>query len=467
MDSGWLSIIPFLMVIPVAIWTKQIIPGLTLGLITGAYLVDPSPLGGLQKMLFYIIQGLTHKNNLKIIIFLYLFSGLVEIIKIAGGIKGFAEMVSTRIKTKTGALVLTWFSTLGTFSTPTFRIVTITPILRSLLDRLKMPARELAYMIEVTSAPVIVMVPVATAFVGYMTSIIHLSLKNQGIASDAYALYIKSIPFNFFSISILLLGLYLSFFHHDEGNKVSATESKDTNKEDWHDCHPVVAKDLPSKPLNLLVPLLLLLGLTFFVTWLDGYKKGRTIFQAFLNADVLEAMVIAALVTFFITVIFFTVQKIALTKIISHFIIGGNELMTVILLLAIVWGLTGVTDDLGFSKFVTQNTGWIPQLFVPPVLFLLGSFISYFIGSAWGTWGILMPLGISLGHVAHTSLPLVIGAVFASGTFGSFASPLSGDTVTITKIMDLPVLEYAKYKLKSALIAAGIASVLYFIAAVF
>jgi Na+/H+ antiporter NhaC len=100
-------------------------------------------------------------------------------------------------------------------------------------------------------------------------------------------------------------------------------------------------------------------------------------------------------------------------------------------------------------------------MFIAPLIFVFGAAVSYFIGSAWGTWGILMPLGISLATVSDVSLPLVIGAVFASGSFGAFASPLSDDTNTIAKILNLSVIEYAKYKLKPALIAAGITTGLY------
>jgi len=98
---------------------------------------------------------------------------------------------------------------------------------------------------------------------------------------------------------------------------------------------------------------------------------------------------------------------------------------------------------------------------VPPSLFLLGSLISYFIGSSWGTWGIIMPFDISLAQVSGTSLPLVIGAIFASGTFGAFASPLSGNTTTTAQILDLPTIAYSRYKLKPALIAVGISTLLY------
>lgn len=146
---------------------------------------------------------------------------------------------------------------------------------------------------------------------------------------------------------------------------------------------------------------------------------------------------------------------------IQEFIDSGNQLMSVILLLAVVWGLSLVSEDLHFSQFVTANVGWIPTAFIPPVIFLLGALVSYFIGSSWGTWGILMPLGISLAAVSNASLPLVIGAVFASGSFGAFASPLSDSTNTIAKILNLDVIQYARFKLLPALISVGLAAILY------
>ncbi|MCG8515711.1 MAG: sodium:proton antiporter [Halanaerobiales bacterium] len=465
MDGSWLALIPFLVVIPVAIWTKQIIPGLTLGLLIGSYLVEPTILGGLQKTLSYLIKTLQEENNLKIIIFLYLFSGLIEIIKISGGIKGFVEYISVKINTKTSALLLTWFSVIGTFSAPTFRIVTITPIMKALLQRIKLSTQELGFMIEVTSTPIIVLIPIATAFVGYMISLIELALTNYGLEGNAYNLFIQSIPFNFFSIAMISLGLYLSFFHRSTDREMSFKNTP-PDAEDWHECHPVVSDELPSKPLNLIIPIILSLVLTFVITWWDGYQKTANHFKAFLEADVLAAMVISLIITFFCTTILFLFQKIALTEIISHFICGGNELMKIILLLTLVWGISAVTEDLGLSALITNHTAWVPKQFVPPIIFIIGAILSYFIGSSWGTWGILMPLGMSLAQVAASPFPLIIGAIFAGGTFGAFASPLSGNTVTIAKILNLPLLEYTKYKLKPALIAAGVSVFLYLISAI-
>ncbi|OIJ12875.1 sodium:proton antiporter [Anaerobacillus arseniciselenatis] len=461
MEANWLAILPFLVVIPIAIYTKEVLPGLIVGLVVGSYIISPSIVGGMETMLFYVVQALIDENNIKIVVFLYAFSGLVGIIKVSGGIKGFVENAAEKITTKKQALLLTYVSTIGTFSAPTFRFVTIAPIMKALLKKVKMSTKELGFVIETTATPVIVLIPVATAFVGYMVSIIQVSVQNEAGTADPYNLFLQSIPFNFFAIVIILVGIYLSFFHPSHTDAPTEMEGEEKEEEDWRDCHPAVSRELPSKPWNLILPIVLVITLTLFLTWWDGYSEGVSVFEAFMQADVLQAMVIALLFTVFITIAFLLFQRFQLSNIITSFIYGGNELMSVIVLLSVVWGLASVTDDLGFSEFVTAHTEWIPDTFIVPLLFVFGAVISYFIGSAWGTWGILMPLGISLSLTTDVSLPLIIGAVFASGSFGAVASPLSDDTNTIAKILGLQVMDYAKFKLKPALIAAGIATVLY------
>ncbi|EIT86857.1 Na+/H+ antiporter NhaC-like protein [Fictibacillus macauensis ZFHKF-1] len=463
MEHHWVSLLPFLIVIPVAMITRQVLPGLFAGLLTGCYLLKPSLFGGIKELVILVMDGLKDGTNLKIVLFLYSFSGLIGIIKQSGGIRGFVEEASTRIKTKKGALALTYLSAIGTFTAPSFRFVTIAPIMRALLKKIKMSTQELGFVIETTATPLIVLIPVATAFVGYMTSIVDMSLENEHLSANAYRLFISSIPFNFFSFVMILLGLYLSFFHRSSSQPMSEKEDvqSEEKEEDWHTCDPAVHQDLPSKPWNLLFPLIVLLFFIFLLTWWDGHSHATSFIGAFVKADVLRVMVMALIVTLIVSIVFYRLQGMKIASLMEGFIQGGNELMSVIVLLAVVWGLSATTDHLGFSGFITAHTGWIPHAFVPAALFVFGSAVSYFIGSSWGTWGILMPLGISLSQATGVSMPLVIGAVFASGTFGAFASPLSDDTNTIARILNLPVLEYARYKLKPALIAAGISTVLY------
>ncbi|ENH98365.1 putative Na+/H+ antiporter family protein [Gracilibacillus halophilus YIM-C55.5] len=466
MEGTWVAILPFMIVIVAAIATKQVFPGLVLGLVVGAYMVEPTFLGGIQQTVNYIVDSLTDINNLKIIIFLYLFSGLVGIIKVSGGIKGFVQLTAEKIDSKKEALLLTWASTLGTFSAPSFRIVTVAPIMKALLQKIHMTRRELAFMIETSTQPVIVLIPIATALVGYMVSVIQMGLQNQNIDAEPYALFIQSIPFNFFAISMIIIGTLFVLLRHSK-EKTNEDDDRDPNKVQEDKENHATADDLPSKPWNLIVPVVLVIVLTLILTWWDGYSQGYGFFEAFIEADVLQAMVVALFITVLVTFIVQLAQNNTLKEMIPEFISSGNNLMSVILLLSVVWALSLVTEDLGLSEFVTNNVSWIPTMFIPPVIFLIGGFISYFIGSSWGTWGILMPLGISLAHAGDASLTLVIGAVFASGSFGSITSPLSDNNITIAEIMGMNPLKYARYKLVPASIAVAISTILYGVIAMF
>jgi tetracycline resistance efflux pump len=470
MHHYWLSIVPFLVVIPIAIWTKQVLAALTLGLVVGSYLYNPHIIGGIQSAVSFVITALVEESNIEIILFLYVFTGLVGMMKHSGGIKGFVKWSAEHVHSKKQALLLIWVSTLGTFISPSFRMVTVGPIMRALTDKVKISSQELGYVIETTGTPLIALIPVATAFVGYMTSIINVSLKSNKVPGDAYLLFLHSIPFNFFSYSIILLGIYFGFFHKDR-KKVQKTAAPENEKQaeakGWEDCHPVVAKELPAKPINLIVPLVLVISLTLILTYISGLQHGATGLQTFNHADVLKAMVVALILSTLLTFFFYLVQRFTLENLITEFFSGANNLMNVVVLLSVVWGLSLVTNKLGFSTFVTRHVGWIPSSFIPPVLFVLGAMISYFIGSSWGTWGILMPLGVAMAQTSGANLSVVVGAVFASGAFGTFSSPLSDDTNTMAGVLDLEAVSYARYKLKSGLMAAGISTIGYFIASFF
>ncbi|HET7628940.1 MAG TPA: Na+/H+ antiporter NhaC family protein [Bacillales bacterium] len=524
MAGTWLCLIPFLVVIPISMLTKQVQPGLFVGLLVGSYLINPDWLGGLEQMIGYIADNIVVKNNIRIILFLYAFAGLIGMIKFTGGIKGFVHVVSKKVKTKKGAMLLTWLSTLGTFSEPDFRIVTVAPIMKAMKDRLNLSKRKIGYAIEFTANPVIAIIPVATAFVGYMVTVIGQALDAANIGGTPYLVYVRSIPFNFFSFVIILVGIYYSFFKkgdetdserleqapsantraraaspmnpayetetseefgpdiHNEctGMYEQPTEAdrkereelkkqgrKDTpphadQQEDLASSHKAYQKETPIRPWNLILPITVFLSLTLFLSWWDGHRKTKGFFEAFIKSDMLGVMLTALLAAVLAALIFFIFQRFSVAQLTTHFIKGGNELLSVIVMLALIWALTAVSEDLGFSHYISGHVrGWIPDLFVAPSLFALGVVISYFIGSSWGTWGLLMPLGVTLAAESGTNILLAIGAVFASGTFGAFASPLSDNTVTTCTVLDMPVVAYARSKLKPALVAAGISVVLF------
>ncbi|MCO5384715.1 MAG: hypothetical protein NHB14_01995 [Desulfosporosinus sp.] len=102
MENSWVSLLPFIVVIPIAVLTKQVLPGLFAGLILGSYLIQPDLFGGIITLISYLINNLVKPNNIRIIIFLYVFAGLINLTRMTGGIKGFVDLVSRKVKKTLG-----------------------------------------------------------------------------------------------------------------------------------------------------------------------------------------------------------------------------------------------------------------------------------------------------------------------------------------------------------------------------
>ncbi|MCL6627740.1 MAG: sodium:proton antiporter, partial [Alicyclobacillus shizuokensis] len=501
--SIW-SAVPFLVVIPVALVTRQVLPGLMLGLLTGAYMLHPAPLAGIQASLSYIVKEIAVPDNLRLLVFLYGFGAFVGLVRVTGGVTGFAEWMSQRVRTERGAFAVTWLSSLVTFMAPDFRIITVAPVMERVFSRLKVATQKVAFVIDATSTPVCALIPVGTAFVGYMVGLIATAGRHQAVAGSPYRLYLLSIPLNFFAIAMIFFALYRTFFTREpraaaeneadpkdraapdsqqrggngrmrlrvapqvayleaagelapplragvkqaEAPARPASTADGEAEDSYPDVIELVAERVPPDTFNLVLPLGLLLVLTLFLTWWDGHARAPGLWAALAQANAARAMLEALLLTLLVSAVWYAARRQPIDRILFGVLQGGNEMMGVNVLLVLVWAVSAVSTDLGFNTYVARTIGQlVPSSLIAPALFVFGCAISYVIGSSFGTWGILLPLGFSLAATTHTELPLIAGAVFASGTFGGFASPLSDNTVAMATVMRLPVMDYARMKL--------------------
>ncbi|MCM3570343.1 Na+/H+ antiporter NhaC family protein [Neobacillus mesonae] len=472
MEHAWLSLIPFVIVILMSIWIKNILPGLILGLLVGSFIVTSHIVEGASQTVTYIVTTLSDETNMKIIGFLYLFGGLVGMMNISGGIKGFSEWMGTKIRTERGLLGFIWLTLPFTFMMPMFRIMMIGPVVKSLAKKMNLPKHKVGLTMDISTESVIVLLPVATAFVGFMVSLVKGSIRGLHIDMSPYQIFLLSILFDFFAIAMLVIGIIQTFWTK-KPKDFNIKKEQELLENDGNKYHRVgIKKELTlvkAQPWNLIFPVFLLLGLSLLLLWKDGTEKGAdTIFDAFSKADATFVMLLAVFITLVFSFIFYIMRRQPLHELLYHFYDGGNQMMEAISLLVLIWSLTLSAEDLGFSTFISSTLGsFLPAFITPAIIFLLGSVTGYFIGSSWGTWGLFMPLGISLAASTGASIPLTVGAVFASGAFGALSSPLGDTTITTASILDLPLVDYSRYKLKISAIGGIIALILYLVSGVF
>ena len=223
--------------------------------------------------------------------------------------------------------------------------------------------------------------------------------------------------------------------------------------------------NIEPRPWNLIVPIVIIIPLSIYLIWWSGRGNGgNTLLEIFTNANSSRAMLLALFITTVISVVFYRLQGIQLKEMISRFIKGGNRLMMTIAILAVAWPIAQVSKDLGLPDLITATVGnWIPAFMVPFITFLITGLVTFFIGSSWGTWALMMPLAIPLAVVAGASIPMTVGAVFAGGTFGDVSSPLSGMGAMSSGIAEVEHMDYITAQLPYNITAAVIAAVAFFL----
>jgi Na+/H+ antiporter NhaC len=320
----------------------------------------------------------------------------------------------------------------------------------------------------VTSCLLIILIPFGTTYVGYIIGVIASSLNRVGLDSSAYALYLKSIPFNFYSIVMILISVVIIFinFGFNREYKSKTDDEKFDNDHDRDEAHEqcTFEENAPPRPLNLILPLFFLILNTLFFLWLTGKDNAAGFWSALLNADFEKSIFISSLAAIVLTCVLYLFQKIPLHELERHFLSGGNEMMPPIVVLILSWGLSGIIADLGFVKFITDViAAGIPVFLIPAAVYLIGCFASYFMGTAWGTWALLMPMAIPLAVSTGINLPLVIGAVLAGGALGDNASPLGETAILSATISDIPVVEHVKSELPFCLAGVGVSTLLFIV----
>jgi len=468
MQNLWFSILPPVITIVIAIWSKKIIPALLIGLLVGSYFLRPTLTGGFEIEVEQIVKTLTDRGSLQVLLFLYLFGGLMSILKKSGGIKAFSDIAEKYVKSEKGVFFLLWALIPVTFIDCGFRIVGAGSITGSLAEKNKIAKERFAFMLNNTSSPVVELIPIATTFVGFNIANIGIGLKAAGVAENnsAYAIWLKAIPLEFFSIVLIIITFLTIFYQFKKPVNSPAIKPAENEmkgmKMDMEDIEPAIKP----RVINLIVPLLSVITLSVFFFWFFGKDKpgNNTFIQAMTNTEPNRAMLVALFITIVLSAVLYFFQKYNLKEMTSDIISGGNKIMTTLVILAIAWPLASVSQELGLNEFIHQSLGnSMPAWSVGVSLFILSSAVTYFIGSGWGAASLLMPIAISIAVTSGSGIPLCVAAIITGGTFGDVTSPVAGMTNMSSNIAHADHSKYLKYASPYNFIAAGIAAVLFLI----
>lgn len=459
---------PAAITIVAAIWSKKVLPSLLLGLLVGSYLLNRSVIGGLETAIANAVNTISDKDNLQVLLFLYLFSGLIALVRKAGGITAFSARIGRFVESEKGVFFTLWALIPVTFIDCAFRVIGAGSIIRPLADKHNIAKERLAFMLNNTASPIVELIPIATTFVGFNIANISQGLKAAGDVKEqsAYGILLQSIPFQFFSIVVLLITFISIFFQWE---KPSAAKLKQHAKAeaakgmDMEDDKPV----LKPRMLNLATPMLAVIFSSFFFFWYFGKSKddaGGTISSIIAATDPNKAMLVSLCISMIITGVIYRLQKYPVKTMTADLISGGNTLMEILAILVMAWSLGAVSQELKLSDFIQQQIGnSLPGWSIPASLFITASAVTYFLGSGWAASALIMPFAISLAVSGGSGIPICVAAVITGGTFGDVTSPVAGMTNMASNAVDADQVKYLKYASPYNFTALVLAAILFLI----
>ena len=428
-DYGFLSIVPPLLTIAVALYSRNVLVALIVGIASGSFIItDFNPfdmmLNAIEEQ---VLAEFTSGTQSQVIITMMVIGGFVKLLEVSGGAKAFARKMLAIVSTRARAQLLAWLSGLGIFFTDSGNALIIGPLYRSVFDEFKLCREKLAYILDTTSSPISILIP----FIGwgaYIMSLIEKTYAEVGLTENEFSVLIKVIPYQFYAFLALLTIPIVIYTRKDFGpmkrvqtDYLEALKFRsagvDEKPEDGFDSKTPMGMFL--YPLGVM--LLLVGGL---ITWhathggITGAHIRSTLILSYLTASMtcMEMMR--------------RHQGKTYTEMIGTFIQGAESLVYVSIVLVLAWSLSSVTTDLHTADYLASLIGdSVSPVYFPMIVFALGALISLSTGSSYGTFAILMAIAVPVGFELGASMYLTIAAVLSGGLFGDHCSPISDTTV--------------------------------------
>ena len=464
---GFVSLVPALATLAICFATRNVILALFLGVVLGGLVTSQYNI-----VREYLIPSIGSTRYAEILlVYLWALGGLLGIWNRNGGAYHFAQYVSQNfVRSRRGAMFFAWvmgmiFHQGGTIST----VLTGTTV-RPVADREKVAHEELAYIVDSTASPVATIIPF-NVWPVYVAGLITIPSLSAYIADEEAAIgwFLRAIPFNFYAwlaVTFTLLFALGKLPFAGKPMRAAQARVRETGELDSSHAEPMIARELTRlrvpdgyQPalVDFFVPIGVLLGFAI-IPWL--VTGSPMIFEAF-GLAVISGMVLSIL------------RGMSTAEVFEGLVDGVKGVTIGAIILGLAVTLASVSDTLGASAYVIQvSSGALSAapFVLPGLLMIICMIVSFSVGSSWGTYAVVFPIALPLTFAISADpiyVTLAFGAMMGGAVFGDQCSPISDTTILSSLACGSDLMDHVFTQLPMALTAAGIATLIYTLAAVF
>ena len=462
MNYGFLSILPSLFAIVLALTTKNVFLALLIALLLGNFfLADYQLMGMLIGTKEMIVNVFSSASSTSIIIILTLLGGMFYMIEAAGGLKGFTSLMIEKrsvIKSRVGAELFTWLVGILVFIDGTLSVMITGSISRPLTKAFHISPEKTAWIVHSTATPLSILIPIA-AYGPYIAGFI----EAQGIANPTQQM-VQGIFFNFYCL-LAVLGVAVFILTRFDFGPMKRAEAEYVAQN-----VPIVKtvektktdEDVTGKARHLLIPMLFMIAVTVAYILYSG--EGNMI-----NGDAETGLIFGiAAGCLYLMVALAVTKKATLKESTENLFTGCGNMFGIVVIMVMAYAFSNLLGELGTADYLS---GVLIRLLNPtiftPIAFLLTCLLSFSTGTSAGTIAIMMPLMLPMALSLNVPVPMIVGAVAGGAVFGDHTSPISDTTIMACSSTGCDVVSHVKTQLPYALCFAVAACALYLVVGFF
>jgi len=496
----WISLLPPLVAIGLALTTREVILSLFAGIWVGAlFLVGFNPIDGTTKSLALLIDSLVNADHIAIIVFSMLLGGMVGVMSRSGGTQGVVDVLGKFATNRQKGQVFAWASALAIFFDDYANTLIRGNALRPMTDRLNISREKLSYIVDSTAAPLAVSA-VITTWIGFEITQIQNALSGLAAttedaelaaqlmagADNAFIIFLNSLPYLFYPILALAFVLMTILMKREfgpmlvaerraaSGNGVIREGSMPASDTSLETLQPI--QDKPRRWYNAALPVISVILVALYSLYTTGTAAmgpGESGLTAIIgNANPFDALLWASFTGSLIAIVLAVSQKIlTLNQALESWVGGMQSMLIAVIILILAWGLGGVTQEIGTGTYLASMLeDSLPLTLLPGLVFFIAAITAFSTGTSWGTMAILFPvviplsiaMGAGVGFAGGENYGILLGAissVMAGAVFGDHCSPISDTTVLSSMSSACDLIDHVRTQLPYALVVAAVAMV--------
>jgi len=460
--ATFLSLLPPIIAIALALITKEVYSSLFVGILAGALInANYSVWGMITGTFDTMISMVSDSWNVGILIFLVLLGIMVSLVNKAGGSAAYGRWAAAHIKTRAGAALSTVALGVLIFIDDYFNCLTVGSVMRPVTDKFRISREKLAFIIDATAAPVCIIAPISS----WAAAVSSVAPEGEGLS-----LFIRSIPYNLYALLTLGAVVFMTLIGLDYGRMRKAEEAAMASQASREAEETAQSK---GTVWDLVLPVVvLIISCVLTMVYTGGFFDAESgsygnLIDAFGNSDASVGLVLGAFIALVVTMVLYIPRKVLTFKQVADSIPDGFKAMvSAILILVFAWTLSGVTNHLGAKVFVAElvrgAAGGLTG-FLPAIVFAVGIGLAFSTGTSWGTFGVLLPIVCAVFPSGELMI-ISVSACLAGAVCGDHCSPISDTTIMASAGAQCDHISHVNTQLPYAMTVAGVSFAGYILA---